>query len=490
MKHCKKEIQELLNKKLITHSKSPWSCAAFYEIKRGTPKLNYKPLNIVRHLIPNKKDLHKRLTESDSTIPFKHYEWNVMSFDTPSQIMNDIFTPYSSFLIMNIDDILTFLKEQHFKYLYIFYKMIQNNDLVLSKTKLDLFITHVRFLGTITYRQRSILFAITFTDIVTDREQLSTLSFIICSSINSLFLNTNQKCQQTFSILQEEMESIKDTLSPTEIKKIMSDTLSPTETKKIMSDTLSPTETKKIMSNTLSSTKIRIRFLQKNETFEKLLQNIFPFVLQKNESFKSTLSPTEIKKTLFSTTMKTLSVQQSFTDKLLFNNSNHTHPNPYKRDSFHIHPIPYKNSFFHSFIKMSDTMATLSLDRPTRKKKLLSPTKIGENTLSPTEIEIRNSRAFFFPNTIFKKLRDYNLEGIVEAIQEMRRQNLFNDFQIIQDFLRYILSNPQQFPKISASHLSYYFPKNQQIQCPKILDTCQSIPIDKYSCTCHLAYTI
>ncbi|GAV86659.1 hypothetical protein CFOL_v3_30086 [Cephalotus follicularis] len=160
-----------------------------------------------------------------------------MSFDTPSKIMNDVFIPYSSFSIMNIDDILTFKKKQHFKYLYTFYKIIQTNDLVLSKTKLDLFITHVRFLGTITCSQRSILFAITFPYIVTDREQLPTLSFIICFNIDSLFLNTNQRCQQAFARLQGEMESIKDTLSPTEIKKIMSDTLSPTETKKIMCHT-------------------------------------------------------------------------------------------------------------------------------------------------------------------------------------------------------------------------------------------------------------
>ncbi|GAV85994.1 hypothetical protein CFOL_v3_29428, partial [Cephalotus follicularis] len=44
MEHCKKEIQELLSKTLIRHSKSPWSCAAFYvnknsEIERGTPRL-------------------------------------------------------------------------------------------------------------------------------------------------------------------------------------------------------------------------------------------------------------------------------------------------------------------------------------------------------------------------------------------------------------------------------------------------------------------
>ncbi|GAV90029.1 LOW QUALITY PROTEIN: hypothetical protein CFOL_v3_33438, partial [Cephalotus follicularis] len=54
MKHCKKEIQELLSKRLIRPSKSPWSCAAFYvninsEIELETPRLviNYKPLNTV-----------------------------------------------------------------------------------------------------------------------------------------------------------------------------------------------------------------------------------------------------------------------------------------------------------------------------------------------------------------------------------------------------------------------------------------------------------
>ncbi|GAV76428.1 hypothetical protein CFOL_v3_19902, partial [Cephalotus follicularis] len=57
-KHCKKEIHELPNKKLIRHSKSPWSCAAFYvnknsEIEHGTPRLviNYKSVNTALQLI-------------------------------------------------------------------------------------------------------------------------------------------------------------------------------------------------------------------------------------------------------------------------------------------------------------------------------------------------------------------------------------------------------------------------------------------------------
>ena len=72
LEYCKKEINDLLSKKLIRPSHSPWSCAAFYvqkasEIERGTPRLviNYKPLNKVlqwiRYAIPNKKDLIQRI---------------------------------------------------------------------------------------------------------------------------------------------------------------------------------------------------------------------------------------------------------------------------------------------------------------------------------------------------------------------------------------------------------------------------------------------
>ena len=72
LEYCKKEFKDLLDKKLIRPSHSPWSCAAFYvqkasEIERGTPRLviNYKPLNKVlqwiRYPIPNKKDLIQRI---------------------------------------------------------------------------------------------------------------------------------------------------------------------------------------------------------------------------------------------------------------------------------------------------------------------------------------------------------------------------------------------------------------------------------------------
>ena len=75
LEHCKKENQNLLDKKLIGPSKSHWNCAAFYvnnatEKERGVPKLviNYKPLNKVlqwiRYSVPNKRDLLNRLYDA------------------------------------------------------------------------------------------------------------------------------------------------------------------------------------------------------------------------------------------------------------------------------------------------------------------------------------------------------------------------------------------------------------------------------------------
>ena len=147
LEFCKKEIDTLLEKGLITPSKSPWSCAAFYvnkksEIERGTPRLviNYKPLNKalkwIRYPIPNKKDLLNRISQAKIfskfdlksgfwqiqiepkdryktafTVPFGQYEWTVMPFglkNAPSEfqkIMNDIFIPHSQFCIVYIDDL-------------------------------------------------------------------------------------------------------------------------------------------------------------------------------------------------------------------------------------------------------------------------------------------------------------------------------------------------------------------------------------------------
>jgi hypothetical protein len=219
---CKKEIQTLLDKKLIRKSYSPWSCTAFYvfnnaEKERGVPRLviNYKPLNDVlkwiRYPIPNKKDLLERLQsavifskfdlksgywqiqieEKDRyktafVVPFGHYEWNVMPFglkNAPSEfqnIMNEIFSPYSDYCIVYIDDILIFSSsiDQHFKHLRALKEAVKRNGLVISAPKMKLFQTTVRFLGhnihqgTIIPINRSIEFASKFPDEIKEKTQL------------------------------------------------------------------------------------------------------------------------------------------------------------------------------------------------------------------------------------------------------------------------------------------------------------------------------
>ncbi|KAL6338405.1 hypothetical protein AAG906_020489 [Vitis piasezkii] len=171
LSYCEKEIQDLIDKKLIRKSKSPWSCSTFYvqkqaELERGTPRLviNYKPLNDVLRWIRYKTAF---------VVPFGHYEWNVMPFglkNAPSEfqnIMNEIFNQFSDFIIVYIDDVLIYSDsvEQHWKHLNKFVETVKSNGLSLSATKINLFQTKVRFLGhhihqgTFTPIQRSIEFA-------------------------------------------------------------------------------------------------------------------------------------------------------------------------------------------------------------------------------------------------------------------------------------------------------------------------------------------
>ncbi|KAA0038027.1 Enzymatic polyprotein [Cucumis melo var. makuwa] len=222
VKVCKDEITDLLNKGLISTSKSPWSCSAFYvnnqtEKERGVPRLviNYKPLNKVlkwiRYPIPNRQDLLKRITlakvfskfdmksgfwqiqihpsdryKTTFNVPFGQFQWNVMPFglkNAPSEfqkIMNDIFNQYQEFTIVYIDDVLVFSNtvDQHFKHLRVFLNVIKSNGLVVSQPKIKLFQTKIRFLGyeinqgIIKPIQRSLEFVDKFPDEIQDKTQL------------------------------------------------------------------------------------------------------------------------------------------------------------------------------------------------------------------------------------------------------------------------------------------------------------------------------
>ena len=64
-------------------------------------------------------------------------------------MMNEIFNEYTRFSIVYIDDVLIFSNsiEEHFKHLKIFQKIVRDNGLVISTTKIKLFQTNIRFLG-------------------------------------------------------------------------------------------------------------------------------------------------------------------------------------------------------------------------------------------------------------------------------------------------------------------------------------------------------
>ena len=222
LEYYKKEINDLLSKKMIRPNHSPWSCAAFYvhkasEIERDTPRLviNYKPLNKVlqwiKYPIPNKKGLIQRLYnatifskfdmkfgfwqiqiqpedkyKTTFTVPFGHYEWNVMPFVLKNahsefqNIMNDIFNNYTRFSIVYIDDILIFLNliEEHFQHLKTFQKLVKDNGLVISASKIKFFQTNIRFLGFDIYQgkikpiQKAIEFSSKFSNEIKDKNQL------------------------------------------------------------------------------------------------------------------------------------------------------------------------------------------------------------------------------------------------------------------------------------------------------------------------------
>ena len=118
--------------------------------------------------------------------PFGHYEWNVMPFDLKNassefqNMMNDILNDYTKFSIVYIDDVLIFSNfiEEHFKHLKKFQKIVRENGLVISATKIKLFQTNIRFLGFNIYQgqikpmHKVIEFANKFLNEIKDKTQL------------------------------------------------------------------------------------------------------------------------------------------------------------------------------------------------------------------------------------------------------------------------------------------------------------------------------
>jgi hypothetical protein len=110
------------------------------------------------------------------------------------KIMNDIFNQFPKFTIVYIDDVLVFSQslDQHFKHINIFISTIKKNGLAVSKTKINLFQTKIRFLGhnihlgTINPINRAIEFADKFPNQIIDKTQLQ--RFLGCLNYVSDFL--------------------------------------------------------------------------------------------------------------------------------------------------------------------------------------------------------------------------------------------------------------------------------------------------------------
>ena len=124
--------------------------------------------------------------------------------------MNDIFNPYTSFIIVYIDDVLVFSNsvDQHFKHLQTFLHAIEKNGLAVSASKMTLFQTKIRFLGhgiyqgTIKPIMRSLAFADKFADEIKDKKQLQ--RFLRCLNyVSDFFPNLHQVCAPLYRRLRK-----------------------------------------------------------------------------------------------------------------------------------------------------------------------------------------------------------------------------------------------------------------------------------------------
>jgi len=122
--------------------------------------------------------------------------------------MNDIFTPYTTFIIVYIDDVLIFSNslDQHFKHLQIFMSVMERNGLAASASKIHLFQTKNRFLGHNIYQgtikpiQRALIFANKFPDDIKDRKQLQ--HFLGCLNyVADFYPQLRQTCAPLYNRL-------------------------------------------------------------------------------------------------------------------------------------------------------------------------------------------------------------------------------------------------------------------------------------------------
>jgi len=95
------------------------------------------------------------------------------------KVMDSIFNPYFHWIIVYIDDVLIFSKniQENFKHVNVFKNLVKHNGLVLSKKKIEVFQTTIKFLGhticngQISLQKHALEFADKFADVISNKNQ-------------------------------------------------------------------------------------------------------------------------------------------------------------------------------------------------------------------------------------------------------------------------------------------------------------------------------
>jgi hypothetical protein len=188
LEELKKQLEELLDKKFIRPSVSPWGAPVLLVKKKdGSMRLcvDYRQLNKVtiknRYPLPRIDDLmdqlvgahvfskidlrsgyHQIRVKADD-IPktafrtrYGHYEYSVMPFGVTNapgvfmEYMNRIFHPYlDKFVVVFIDDILVYSKseEEHAEHLKVVLQTLKDKKLYAKLSKCEFWLKEVSFLG-------------------------------------------------------------------------------------------------------------------------------------------------------------------------------------------------------------------------------------------------------------------------------------------------------------------------------------------------------
>jgi hypothetical protein len=184
----KNQLQELLDKRFIRRSTSPWGCPALFVKKKDESMrlcVDYRPLNAVtiknKYLLPHIDVLFDQLVGAKvfskidlrsgyhqikiraSDIPkttfstrYGLYEYLVMSFGLTNAppyfmyLMNSVFMPeLDKFVVVFIDDILVYSKneDEHTEHLHIVLQLLCDHRLYAKLSKCEFWLREIKFLG-------------------------------------------------------------------------------------------------------------------------------------------------------------------------------------------------------------------------------------------------------------------------------------------------------------------------------------------------------